>query len=47
VRQVLVFVVVLALVGAVAAYGHRALDLPAQQTEVHQVVEIPEGASFK
>lgn len=46
-KQVFVFVAVLALVGAVAAYGHRALDLPAQPTEVHQVVEIPEGASFK
>ena len=46
-KQILAFVVVLALVGAVAAYGHRALDLPMQQTEIHQVVEVPEGASFK
>lgn len=46
-KQVFVFVIVLALVGAVAAYGHRALDLPMQQTEIHQVVEVPDGASFK
>ena len=46
-KQILAFVFVLALVGAVAAYGHRALDLPVQQAEIHQVVEIPEGASFK
>ncbi len=46
-KQVFVFVCVLALIGAVAAYGHRALDLPMQQTEIHQVVEVPEGASFK
>jgi len=47
VKQILAFVCVLALVGAVAAYGHRALDLPMQQAELHQVVEVPEGASFK
>jgi len=47
VKQILAFVVVLALVGAMAAYGHRALDLPVQQTEIHHVVEVPEGASFK
>lgn len=46
-KQVFVFVIVLALVGAVAAYGHRVLDLPMQQTEIHHVVEVPEGASFK
>ena len=46
-KQILAFVVVLALVGAVAVYGHRALDLPMQQTGVHHVVEVPEGASFK
>jgi len=47
VRQILSFVGMLALIGAVAAYGHRALDLPVQQPEIHQVVEVPEGASFK
>jgi UPF0755 protein len=47
VKQLLVFVIVLALIGAVAAYGHRALDLPMQQAGVHHVVEVPEGASFK
>jgi len=47
VKQILAFVCVLALIGAVAAYGHRALDLPVQQTEIHHVVEVPEGASFK
>ena len=46
-KQILAFVVALVLIGTVAAYGHRALDLPVQQTEIHQVVEIPEGASFK
>lgn len=46
-KQLLVFAVVLVLVGAVAMYGHRALDLPMQQAEVHHVVEVPEGASFK
>lgn len=46
-KQILAFVVVLALVGAVAAYGHRALDLPVQQAEIHQIVEVPEGAPFR
>ncbi len=46
-KQILAFVCVLALVGAVAAYGHRALNLPVQQTEIHHVVEVPEGASFQ
>ncbi len=46
-NQILTFVVALVLIGTVAAYGHRALSLPIQQTEIHQVVEIPEGASFK
>lgn len=46
-KQILAFVCALVLIGTVAAYGHRALGLPIQQTEVHQVVEIPEGASFK
>lgn len=46
-KQVLAFLAAFALIGAVAAYGHRALDLPAQRTEVHYVVEIPDGASFK
>ena len=30
-----------------AAYGHRALDLPAQHVEVHHVVQIPPDSSFK
>lgn len=46
-KQILAFVAVLALVGAVAVYGHRALDLPMQPTAIHHVVEVPEGASFK
>ena len=46
-KQLLAFVVVLALVGAVALYGHRALDRPIQQAEIHYIVEVPEGASFK
>lgn len=46
-KQILAFVCVLVLIGAVAAYGHRALDLPVQQIEIHHVVEVPEGASFK
>jgi UPF0755 protein len=37
----------LVLIGTVAAYGHRALDMPAQKAQIHHVVEIPEGASFK
>ena len=37
----------LVLVGAVAAYGYRAVALPSQATAVHQVVEVPEGGSFK
>jgi len=47
VKQILAFVCVLAFVGAVAAYGHRAMDRPAQPAAIHHVVEIPEGASFK
>ena len=46
-KQVLAFVCVLALIGAVALHGHRALDLPIQEAEIHHVVEVPEGASFK
>ena len=46
-RQLLAFAGALVLIGAVAAYGHRALDLPAQESEVHHVVEIPEESSFK
>jgi len=37
----------LVLIGTVAAYGHRALDMPVQKAQIHHVVEIPEGASFK
>jgi UPF0755 protein len=47
VRQILVFMGMLVLIGTVAAYGHRALDMPAQKAQIHHVVEIPEGASFK
>ncbi len=46
-KQVLSFVGALVLVGTVAAYGYRALNMPSQATEVHHVVEISEGASFK
>ena len=46
-RQILAFLGALVLVGMVAGYGHRALDMPVQEAEIHHVVEIPEGASFK
>ena len=46
-KQLLAFVAAFVLIGTVAVYGHRALGLPVQQTAIHQVVEIPEGASFK
>ena len=46
-RQTLAIVVAIVLVGTVATYGHRALDLPSQTTENHHTVEILEGASFK
>ena len=46
-KQILSFVCALVLIGTVAAYGHRALDLPIQETEIHHVVDVPEGASFK
>lgn len=46
-KQILAFVCVLALIGAMAVRRHRALDLPVQQAEIHHVVEVPEGASFK
>ncbi len=46
-KQVLAFVAVLWLIGIVAAYGHRALDMPAQASENHYTVLIPEGASFR
>lgn len=45
-KQIPAFACALALIGAVAAYGHRALDLPAQQSEIHHIVEVPDGASF-
>ncbi len=45
-KQILAFVCALVLIGTVAAYGHRALDMPIQEAEVHHVVEVPEGASF-
>ena len=41
------FTVTLLLLGGAAWYGHRALDLPPQDVEIHQVVEIPPDASFK
>lgn len=46
-KQILAFVCALVLIGTVAAYGHRALDMPIQEAEIHHVVEVPEGASFK
>ncbi len=46
-KQLLAFACALVLIGTVAVYGHRAMGVPIQQTEVHRVVEIPEGASFK
>lgn len=45
-KQILAFVCALVLIGTVAAYGHRALDMPIQEAEIHHVVEVPEGASF-
>jgi len=35
------------LIGVVAWYGHRGLDLPPLDVEIHHVVEIPADASFK
>ena len=46
-RQTIAFVGALVLVGTVAAYGYRAVALPSQATEVHHVVEVLEGASFR
>ena len=46
-KQLVAFAIALALIGAVAAYGHRALDLPMEETEVHHIVAVPERASFK
>ena len=34
------------LIGAVAWYAHRALDLPPQNMETHRVVVVPPDASF-
>ena len=45
--KLLVFAVALLMIAAVSAYGHRALDLPAQDTEVHHIVQVPHDASFK
>lgn len=45
-KQILAFVCALVLIGMVAAYGHRALDMPIQEAEIHYVVEVPEGVSF-
>jgi UPF0755 protein len=42
-----VFTVTLLLLGGAAWYGHRALDLPPRDVEIHQVVEIPPDVSFK
>jgi UPF0755 protein len=38
---------VIGAVAVVAWHGHRSLDLPAQDIELHHVVEIPADASFK
>jgi UPF0755 protein len=46
-KSFLVLAGALLLFGGVAWYGHRALDLPPQQIEIHHVVEIPPEASFK
>ena len=46
-KPFLVFTVTLLLVCGAAWYGHRALDLPPRDVEIHQVVEIPPDASFK
>jgi UPF0755 protein len=46
-RPVIAFVGALVLIGTVAAYGYRAMNMPSQETEIHHVVEVPEGASFK
>jgi len=47
VKEALALMGALVLFGTVAAYGYRALGMPSQATEVHHVVEISEGASFK
>ena len=39
--------ILIGTVAAVAWYGHRSLDLPPQDVEIHHVVEIPADASFK
>ncbi|HZC67545.1 MAG TPA: endolytic transglycosylase MltG, partial [Nitrospirales bacterium] len=46
-KQTLAFVGAFVLVGTVAAYGYRALEMPSQAIETHHVVEVQEGASFK
>jgi UPF0755 protein len=46
-RPVIAFVGALVLIGTVAAYGYRAMNMPSQETEIHHVMEVPEGASFK
>jgi UPF0755 protein len=46
-RPAIAFVGALVLVGTVAAYGYRALGMPSQSVEIHHIVEISEGASFR
>jgi UPF0755 protein len=46
-RPAIAFVGALVLVGAVAVYGYRALGMPSQSVEIHHIVEISEGASFR
>ena len=43
----LAFIGTVLLIGVVAWYGHRGLDLPPLDVEIHHVVEIPADASFK
>jgi len=46
-RPAIAFVGAVVLVGTVAAYGYRGLGMPSQAVEIHHVVEISEGASFR
>ena len=46
-RPAIAFMGAVVFVGTVAAYGYRGLGMPSQAVEIHHVVEISEGASFR
>jgi peptidoglycan lytic transglycosylase G len=46
-KPAIAFVGALVLVGAVATYGYRALGMPSQSVEIHHIIEISEGVSFR